>query len=163
MVDNDATASGSCAQSRPRAALGLLNFFSADIRDGFMPLLGAYLIASEGWTESMVGALATTMTVCGLLATTPAGDVMDKTKCKRLLIGGCTLVCTVCFAAILVAHDFTLLLMAKALTGLSPAVDRTLQHDVRGPPDIQWHRCIHQQYNRLVSVSFRPQDKMWLN
>ena len=158
MVDSDATASGSCVQSRPRAALGLLNFFSADIRDGFMPLLGAYLIASEDWTESMVGALATTMTVCGLLATTPAGDIMDKTKYKRLLIGGCTLVCTVCSAAVLVTHDFTYLLVAKALTGLSsaflPPGITALCLGIVGPVGMAKQTTINEIANHLGNMFF---------
>jgi MFS family permease len=74
-------------------ALGLLNFFLADARDGLGPFLDAYL-STKGWTALDLGMLATMGGVLGLLAGIPAGALADGSRRKRLLVIGPVLVMT---------------------------------------------------------------------
>lgn len=67
------------------AALGWLNFFLADARDGLGPFLDAYL-TTRGWQPIDLGVLATIGGVIGLLAGVPAGAFADRSHHKRLMI-----------------------------------------------------------------------------
>jgi MFS family permease len=66
-------------------ALGLLNFFLADSRDGLGPFLDAYL-STKGWAPMDLGLLATIGGVLGLVAGMPAGALADHSHHKRLLV-----------------------------------------------------------------------------
>ncbi len=66
-------------------ALGLLNFFLADSRDGLGPFLDAYL-TTQGWRPMELGLLATIGGVLGLAAGIPAGALADRSHHKRLMI-----------------------------------------------------------------------------
>jgi MFS family permease len=66
-------------------ALGLLNFFLADARDGLGPFLDAYL-STKGWAPMYLGLLATVGGVLGLVAGMPAGALTDRSHAKRLLV-----------------------------------------------------------------------------
>lgn len=66
-------------------ALGLLNFFLADARDGLGPFLDAYL-STKGWAAMDLGLLATVGGVLGLVAGMPAGALTDRSHAKRLLV-----------------------------------------------------------------------------
>ncbi|WP_202423886.1 MFS transporter [Duganella margarita] len=66
-------------------ALGLLNFFLADARDGLGPFLDAYL-STKGWAPMDLGLLATVGGVLGLVAGMPAGALTDRSHAKRLLV-----------------------------------------------------------------------------
>ncbi|OYO32076.1 MFS transporter [Janthinobacterium sp. PC23-8] len=66
-------------------ALGLLNFFLADSRDGLGPFLDAYL-TTQGWRPMELGLLATIGGVLGLVAGIPAGALADRSHHKRLMI-----------------------------------------------------------------------------
>ncbi|MDQ2820160.1 MAG: MFS transporter [Pseudomonadota bacterium] len=78
---------------RSLLALGLLNFFLADARDGLGPFLDAYL-STKGWAALDLGVLATLGGVLGLLAGVPAGALTDRSQYKRLLVVGPVLVMT---------------------------------------------------------------------
>ena len=66
-------------------ALGLLNFFLADSRDGLGPFLDAYL-STKGWAPMDLGLRATIGGVLGLAAGMPAGALADHSHHKRLLV-----------------------------------------------------------------------------
>jgi len=51
-------------RTRSLVALGALNFFMADVRDGLGPFLGVYLQARD-WSPAQIG---TVMTIGGLAA-----------------------------------------------------------------------------------------------
>ncbi|WP_242600648.1 MFS transporter, partial [Erwinia billingiae] len=70
---------------RSLQVLCLLNFFIADVRDGLGPFLGIFLV-SHHWRAEEIGLVMTLGGLAGLLATFPAGMIVDATRYKRLLI-----------------------------------------------------------------------------
>ena len=90
---HDKHAGAQQSPGRNLLALGLLNFFLADARDGLGPFLDAYL-STKGWAALDLGVLATLGGVLGLLAGVPAGALTDRSQYKRLLVVGPVLVMT---------------------------------------------------------------------
>ncbi len=58
--------------SRSIRALGAVNFFLADVRDGLGPFLGIFLVG-QGWSAAEIGLVMTIGGIAGMLATTPLG------------------------------------------------------------------------------------------
>lgn len=73
------------SSSRHGRALGLLNFFLADVRDGLGPFLGIFLVG-KGWAPDAIGYVMTLGGLAGMLATTPLGMLADATRAKRLIV-----------------------------------------------------------------------------
>src|ERR1043166_2090798 len=71
--------------SRSLFALCALNFFMADVRDGLGPFLGVFL-QQQQWSPSAIGLVLTIRGLAGMLAPTPAGALIDKTKAKRAVM-----------------------------------------------------------------------------
>ncbi|MBP0600659.1 MFS transporter [Herbaspirillum sp. LeCh32-8] len=65
--------------------LSRLNFFLADVRDGLGPFLGIFLMG-HGWRADDIGYVMTIGGIAGMLATTPAGALIDATRHKRMLV-----------------------------------------------------------------------------
>ena len=63
--------------------LDALNFFLADIRDGLGPYLAIYLLTERKWDEASIGAVMSLAGLAGILAQTPAGALIDRTRAKR--------------------------------------------------------------------------------
>src|ERR1700757_4619176 len=66
-------------------ALNALNFFMADVRDGFGPFLGV-LLQGKGWSPAEIGLVMTIGGYAGMIATTPLGALVDATRAKRVLM-----------------------------------------------------------------------------
>lgn len=66
-------------------ALNALNFFMADVRDGLGPFLGVYL-QQQKWSPGEIGLVMTIGGLAGMLATTPLGVLVDRTKAKRAVL-----------------------------------------------------------------------------
>lgn len=66
-------------------ALECLNFFMADVQAGIGPFLGVFLQA-KGWHTGAIGAVMTLSGGVGMLATAPAGALVDTTHRKRALV-----------------------------------------------------------------------------
>lgn len=66
-------------------ALEGLNFFMADVQAGIGPFLGVFLQA-HGWGTDSIGTVMTIGGIAGVLATSPAGALVDATRHKRGLI-----------------------------------------------------------------------------
>ena len=65
--------------------LEALNFFMADVQAGIGPFLGVFLQA-RGWGTDLIGTVMTIGGVAGMLATSPAGALVDATRHKRAVI-----------------------------------------------------------------------------
>ncbi len=65
-------------------ALDGLNFFLADVRDGMGPFLGTFLRENQGWDAGRVGIALAASQLGTVLAQTPAGAFIDRTRRKRL-------------------------------------------------------------------------------
>ena len=67
-------------------ALDALNFFLADVRDGLGPYLAIYLTSKLHWDASKVGIAMAAMLLGTVLAQTPAGALIDRTRHKRVIV-----------------------------------------------------------------------------
>jgi predicted MFS family arabinose efflux permease len=63
-----------------------LNFFLADVQTGVGPFLAIYL-ADCHWSQQRVGVALTVGGIAGILSQTPAGELVDRVRSKRTLIG----------------------------------------------------------------------------
>lgn len=75
----------STSSARGLRALEALNFFMADAQAGIGPFLGVFLQA-RGWAMGAIGTVMTVGGVAGMLATTPAGALVDASRHKRTLL-----------------------------------------------------------------------------
>lgn len=69
-------------------ALAWLNFFIADVRDGLGPYLGVFLKGHQ-FTESQIGLITTSASLCALIFGIFLGVLIDKTHFKRGIIALC--------------------------------------------------------------------------
>lgn len=76
--------------TRAGRTLDAMNFFLADVRDGLGPYLAIYLLAvrgpAHGWNEATVGVVLTLAGIVGLVAQTPAGGLIDRSRNKPRLV-----------------------------------------------------------------------------
>jgi len=66
--------------------LDWLNFFLADVRDGLGPYLAIYLLTVQKWDAGSIGMVMTIGGIAAIVAQTPAGAWIDKTRAKRVLV-----------------------------------------------------------------------------
>ncbi|MYM84555.1 MFS transporter [Duganella sp. FT50W] len=99
-------------------ALGLLNFFLADARDGLGPFLDAYL-STKGWSPMDLGLLATIGGVLGLVAGVPAGALADRSRHKRLLVAAPVTLITLMSLFCLVSPSHWVVFSTQALAAVA--------------------------------------------
>ena len=66
--------------------LDTLNFFLADVRGGFGPYLGIFLLTTHHWSPAAIGLIATIAGLAGLIFNAPAGALIDAIRWKRGII-----------------------------------------------------------------------------
>ncbi|MBO1358668.1 MFS transporter [Acetobacter sacchari] len=71
--------------NRALFALCALNFFMADVQAGIGPFLGVFL-QDHGWRTGPIGSVMTAGGIAGMIATIPAGALVDHTTKKRSLV-----------------------------------------------------------------------------
>ncbi|WP_173363362.1 MFS transporter [Gluconacetobacter diazotrophicus] len=105
--------------NRALFALCALNFFMADVQAGIGPFLGVFL-QRHGWQTGPIGTVMTVGGVAGMLATIPAGALIDHTTKKRLLVIVAAL-CTISASLLLLSSQavpvVTVSQLATALAG----------------------------------------------
>ncbi|MCK8784243.1 MFS transporter [Roseomonas sp. NAR14] len=112
----------------PRIRRGLdgLNFFLADVRDGLGPYLAIYLLAvrgpERGWNPATIGLVMTIAGIAGLLAQTPAGALIDRTRNKRAVVIAAALAVTLSCLALPFIDDFYAVAATQSLAGIAGAV-----------------------------------------
>jgi MFS family permease len=102
-------------------ALGGLNFFMADVRDGLGPFLGVYLQARD-WSPAEIGTVMTIGGLAGMAATTPAGLLMDNTHAKRAVMVAAALAVVVASLALLFFPSFVFTAATQVVSGTAGAV-----------------------------------------
>lgn len=107
--------------TRSLAALGALNFFMADVRDGLGPFLGVYLQAKD-WSPAAIGTVMTVGGLATVVATTPAGALVDKIEGKRTVMIVATIVTIVVSFAILAFQGFVFTAATQAVSGIAGAL-----------------------------------------
>ena len=115
-------------QPSARASRGLdaLNFFLADVRDGLGPYLAIYLIAvrgpAQGWNEATTGAVMTIAGIAGLVAQTPAGALIDRSRHKRAVVVAGALAVTLSCLVLPFIGNFYLVAATQSVAGIAGAV-----------------------------------------
>lgn len=91
----------------------------ADVQAGIGPFLGVFL-QRHGWQTGPIGSVMTTGSIVGMLATIPAGALIDQTTKKRLFVIIAAL-CTISASLLLLSSQSTLVVtisqLATALAG----------------------------------------------
>ena len=106
--------------------LDALNFFLADVRDGLGPYLAIYLLAvrgpDQGWNEATIGLVMTIAGVAGLIAQTPAGALIDRTRAKRAIVIAAALAVTASCLVLPWISNFYLVAATQSLSGIAGAI-----------------------------------------
>jgi MFS family permease len=120
------TAPPRAAPDDARRPLDALNFFLADVRDGLGPYLAIYLVAvrgpAHGWNEATAGMIMTIAGIAGLLATTPAGALVDRIHAKRALLVVAAVVVTLASVSLPFVSGFTAVAITQSLAAMAGAV-----------------------------------------
>jgi len=101
-------------------ALGALNLFMADVRDGLGPFLGIFL-QQKGWEPASIGLVMTLGGLAGMVATTPLGMLVDSTARKRGLLGLATVILVIACGINIVAPVPWAVGLAQVLSGIAAA------------------------------------------
>jgi MFS family permease len=107
--------------NRSLLALSALNFFMADVRDGLGPFLGVFL-QQQQWSAAEIGIVMTIGGLAGMIATTPAGALIDKTTWKRAAMMLAALAIVAASLVILFSPNFVVTGAAQAVNGIASAI-----------------------------------------
>jgi MFS family permease len=107
--------------TRSLAALAALNFFMADVRDGLGPFLGVYL-QSKDWSPAAIGLVMTIGGLAAMVATTPAGALVDRITGKRAVMVAAALITVAVSFAILAFPGFLLTAATQVASGIAGAI-----------------------------------------
>ncbi|MFO1074256.1 MAG: MFS transporter [Geminicoccaceae bacterium] len=107
---------------RLRRPLDLLNFFLADVRDGLGPYLAIYLLTVRSWNAAEIGLVMSLGGIAGILAQTPAGWAVDRSRHKRLVLIAAAITVTACSIVLPFLHGFGPVAATQMLTGAAGAV-----------------------------------------
>ncbi|HEX8536924.1 MAG TPA: MFS transporter [Cystobacter sp.] len=66
--------------------LDLVNVFMADVKDGVGVYLSVYLLAEQKWDPSRIGIVVAIPWLVSILAQSPVGGFIDRTRHKRLML-----------------------------------------------------------------------------
>lgn len=108
--------------SRVTRPLDALNFFLADVRDGLGPYLAIYLLVVQEWDAAALGTVMSVAAIAGILAQTPAGALIDRTRAKRAVVVAAALVVTLGSLTLPFVGGFWLVAATQAATGVAAAV-----------------------------------------
>ena len=113
--------------SRPALrGLDALNFTLADVRDGLGPYLAIYLIAvrgpDHGWNEATTGLIMTIAGIAGLIAQTPAGALIDRTRHKRAIVIAAAIAVTLSCLVLPWISDFYMVAATQSVAHIAGAI-----------------------------------------
>lgn len=101
-------------------ALECLSFFMADVQAGIGPFLAVFLQA-KGWHTGAIGAVMTLGGVVGMLATAPAGALVDATHRKRTLVVISSVLTVAASALLLLSPKMAVVASSQVATALAGA------------------------------------------
>ncbi len=114
------------AHGRNARALDAMNAFLADVRDGLGPYLAIYLVSvrgpTHGWDEATAGMVMTIAGIAGLLATTPAGALVDRIRAKRALLVVAALLVTIASISLPIVSGFFMVSATQSVAAVAGAV-----------------------------------------
>lgn len=103
-------------------ALDALNVFLADVRDGLGPFLAIYLTSERRWSPDRVGIAMAAMLVGTVLAQTPIGAFIDRTRRKRLAVALGAVVVAIGCVAMVAWPVFAVIVTSQAVIGAAAAL-----------------------------------------
>jgi MFS family permease len=103
-------------------ALDGLNMFVGDVIGGIGPYLAAFLRSSRQWDQADIGAALSAMGLATILAQTPAGALIDRTRQKRLLVGLSAAMMSLSCIAITIFPQFHAVITAQIVYGVGAAI-----------------------------------------
>ncbi|ELY2667048.1 MFS transporter [Cronobacter sakazakii] len=106
---------------RSLQALCLMSFFLADVRDGLGPFLGIFL-TERHWRPDDIGFVMTAGGIAALLATVPAGIMIDATRKKRLLLLACCALVTLATLLLWYSTHYSVAVVSQIVSGLAAAL-----------------------------------------
>ncbi|USS42683.1 MFS transporter [Burkholderia glumae] len=106
---------------RARHALEALNFFMADVQAGLGPFLGVFLQA-QGWRADAIGTVMTLGGIAGMLATSPAGALVDASRRKRGIIVVAAVLTTLASLVLWFSQRGWVVAVSQVFTALTGAV-----------------------------------------
>jgi MFS family permease len=104
-----------------RQALDWLNFCLAALMTGFGPFVTVYL-ADRGWAPEDIGLVLTASGLAGLLTQVPAGELIDRVKSKRALVGTATTAVILVVLTYRLWPDFASVFAAAVILGTTGSV-----------------------------------------
>jgi MFS family permease len=102
-------------------ALDALNLVLADVRDGLGPYLAIYL-ATKRWDPSRIGIAMSAMAVASVLAQTPAGALIDRTRRKRSWMIAASALIALGSVAMARVPTLPVILAAQATIGVASSI-----------------------------------------
>jgi MFS family permease len=102
-------------------ALDWLNFCLAALMTGFGPFVTVYL-ADRGWAPEDIGLVLTASGLAGLLSQVPAGELIDRVKSKRALVGTATTAVILVVLTYRLWSDFASVFAAAVILGTTGSV-----------------------------------------
>ena len=102
-------------------ALDTANFLLADVRDGLGPYLAIYLLTTLHWDAQNIGIAMSVMGIATVVAQTPAGALVDRTRRKRVYSIIASLL--IAFAAVITitVPTFSVIMGGQAIMGVAAA------------------------------------------
>jgi MFS family permease len=113
------------ASTPPRAAarpLDAINFFLADVRDGLSPYLAIYLLTVQKWDEASIGIVMSVSALAGILAQTPAGQLIDSTRAKRALVIAAAAIVTIASVILPLTPGFAAVAVGQSLAAIAGSI-----------------------------------------
>ena len=102
------------------SALNATNFFMADVQAGIGPFVGVFLQA-RGWGPGLIGAVMTVGGIAGMLATTPAGALVDATRHKRGVVVSACVITVIASALLWVSNAWPIVALSQVATAVTGA------------------------------------------
>jgi MFS family permease len=103
-------------------ALEFLNVFLADVPGGVGPFLAVYLAAGYHWNPENIGIAMSVGGIAGVIAQTPAGELVDRLRQKRLLIVITSMLIAVSCLVMVMRTTMTMVLAAQVVLGVVSSV-----------------------------------------
>jgi MFS family permease len=101
-------------------ALEILNFFMADVQAGIGPFVGV-LLQSRGWKTGAIGTVLTIGGIAGMIATVPAGALVDASHRKRLIVVVAGVLTIAASALLWVSNAYMVVSASQIATALAGA------------------------------------------
>ena len=143
--------SGGGISRRNRYGLCLLNFLSADIRDGLAPFASVYLLQTAKWPPHMIGIAMTANSFSQMAVQTPVGAFIDNSIYKMTIIVACCVLVSVMSVAIIFETSYWFVIVTRIIQAwgsatLPPAV-AAITLGVTGPVGFAHQISYNEMFN----------------